>query len=94
MINFNKKVCIDPHVASVESRILVYRFEERGKVTEKYHYDCEHRVGGRLLKYMRDNQIIHAAFIVTRWIEEHIGPQCFTIMESLVNEVANQILDE
>lgn len=94
VMNFYQKVCIDPYVASVDSRILVYRFEERGKVTENYHDDGEHGAGRRLLKYMRDNQIINAAFIVTRWMGEHIGPQRFTIMESLVNEVANQILDE
>ena len=81
-MNFYQKVCIDPYVASVDSRILVYRFEERGKVTENYHDDGELGAGRRLLKYMRDNQIINAAFIVTRWMGGHIGPQRFTIMES------------
>ena len=82
VMNFYQKVCNDPYVASVDRRILVYRFEERGKVTENYHDDGEHGAGRRLFKFMRDNQIINAAFIVTRWMGEHIGPQRFTIMES------------
>eukprot|EP00105_Crassostrea_gigas_P007770 XP_011422110.1 PREDICTED: protein IMPACT homolog [Crassostrea gigas] len=91
--NFYKKVCIDPYVASVDSRILIYRFMEQGKLIENYHDDGEHGAGRRLLKYMRENQIMDVAIVVTRWMGEHIGPQCFTIMEGLVNEVANLILE-
>lgn len=91
--NFYKKVCIDPYVASVDSRILIYRFMEQGKLIENYHDDGEHGAGRRLLKYMRENQIMDVAIVVTRWMGEHIGPQRFTIMEGLVNEVANLILE-
>ncbi|XP_062602803.1 protein IMPACT homolog [Saccostrea cucullata] len=87
--DFYKKACIDPYVASVDSRILVYRFRENDKVTENYHDDGEHGAGRRLLKFMQDNQIIYAAFVVTRWMGEHIGPERFTIMENLLNDVAN-----
>ncbi|XP_062585845.1 uncharacterized protein LOC134247508 [Saccostrea cucullata] len=87
--NFYKKACIDPYVASVDSRILVYRFRENDKVTENYHDDGEHGAGRRLLKFMQDNQIFNAAIIVTRWMGDHIGPERFTIMENLLNDVAN-----
>lgn len=91
--NFYKKVCIDPYVASVDSRILIYRFMEQGKLIENYHDDGEHGAGRRLLKYMRENQIMDVAIVVTRWMGEQIGPQRFTIMEGIVNEVANLILE-
>jgi putative IMPACT (imprinted ancient) family translation regulator len=73
--NFYKKVCIDPYVASVDSRILVYRFRNQGKIIENYHDDYEHGAGRRLLKYMQENQIMNAAIVVTRWMGEHVGPQ-------------------
>lgn len=92
--NFYKKVCIDPYVASVDSRILVYRFRDQGKIVENNHDDYEHGVGRRLLRYMQENQIMDAAIVITRWMGEHIGPQRFNIMESILNEVANLILDD
>ena len=91
--NFYKKVCVDTYVASVDSRILVYRFRNQGKIIENYHDDYEHGAGRRLLKYMQENQIMDAAIVVTRWMGEHIGPQRFSIMEGIVNDVANLILD-
>lgn len=57
--NFYKKVCIDPYVASVDSRILIYRFQEQGKLIENYHDDGEHGAGRRLLKYMQENQVMN-----------------------------------
>nr|XP_011422110.2 protein IMPACT homolog [Crassostrea gigas] len=91
--NFYKKVCINPYVASVDSRILIYRFMEQKKLIENYHDDGEHGAGRRLLKYTRENQIMEVAIVVTRWMGEHIGPQRFIIMEGLVNEVANLVLE-
>jgi hypothetical protein len=91
--NFYKKVCIDPYVASVDSRILVYRFRNQGKIIENYHDDYKHGAGRRLLKYMQENQIMDATIVVTRWMGEHIGPQRFSIMEGIVNDVTNLILD-
>lgn len=92
--NFYKKVCVDPYVASVDSRILVYRFRsDQGKVIENYHDDNEHGAGRRLLRYMQENQIMDAAIVITRWMGEHIGPQRFNIMEGILNEVANLISD-
>lgn len=86
-------MCIDPYVASVDSRIFIYRFKEQWKLIENYHDDGEHGAGRRLLKYMKENQIMNVAIVVTRWMGEQIGPQRFTIMEGLVNEVANLILE-
>lgn len=72
--NFYKKVCIDSYVASVDSRIPIYRFMEQGKLIENYHDDGEHGAGRHLLKYMREHQIMTVAIVVTRWMGEHIGP--------------------
>ena len=90
-----RKICVDPYVASANSRILVYRIRaENDKIIENYHDDDEHGAGRRLLKYMQENAIINAAIVVTRWIGDgHIGPQRFTIMETLVNQVANALDD-
>ena len=89
--NVYRKICIDPYAASANSRILVYRVDN-GKLVENYHDDDEHGAGRRLLRYMQENSIINAAIVVTRWMgDRHIGPQRFTIMESLVNQVANAL---
>lgn len=93
--NLYSKVLIDPYAASADNRILVYRLiTEDGTTHENYHDDYEHGAGRRLLRHMRENHIQNAAFVITRWMGEgHIGPQRFSIMENLVNEVANS-LDE
>jgi putative IMPACT (imprinted ancient) family translation regulator len=73
----------------------VYRIRtENDKIIENYHDDDEHGAGRRLLRYMQENAIINAAIVVTRWMGDgHIGPQRFTIMETLVNQVANALDD-
>lgn len=90
--NMYRKVCIDLYAAA-NSRILVYRFKrEDGKIAENYHDDNEHDAGRRLLRYMQENEIHNSAFVVTRWMGDgHIGPRRFTIMESLINNFANNL---
>uniref|UniRef100_K1Q9C7 IMPACT-like protein n=1 Tax=Magallana gigas TaxID=29159 RepID=K1Q9C7_MAGGI len=89
--NMYRKVCIDPYSSAPNSRILVFRFRrEDGKIVENYHDDDEHGAGRRLLRYMQENEIHNSAFVVTRWMGGgHIGPERFTIMESLINDLAN-----
>lgn len=91
--NMYRKVCIDPYAAAANSRILVYRFRrEDGKTVENYHDDDEHGAGRRFLRYMQESEIHNSAFVVTRWMGDgHIGPQRFTIMESLMNDLANDL---
>lgn len=91
--NMYRKVCIDPYAAASNSRILVYRFRrEDGKTVENYHDDDEHGAGRRFLRYMQESEIHNSAFVVTRLMGDgHIGPQRFTIMESLMNDLANDL---
>lgn len=91
--NMYRKVCIDPYAAAANSRILVYRIRrEDGKIVENYHDDDEHGAGRRLLRYMQENEIHNSAIVVTRWMGAgHIGPERFTIMESLINDLANDL---
>lgn len=53
--NLYKKICIEPYVASVDSRILINRFMEQGNLIENYHDDGKHGAGRRLLIYMQGN---------------------------------------
>ncbi|XP_062582155.1 protein IMPACT homolog [Saccostrea cucullata] len=87
------KVLIDPYAASADNRILVYRLStENGTVHENYHDDSEHGAGRKMLRYMKENNINNAAFVITRWMgDAHIGPQRFSIMEQVINEVANSL---
>ena len=90
-----KQVCLDPFSASANHRILVYRFKdnESDKICENYHDDGEHGAGRRLLTYMKDNQILNTAIVVTKWSgSKHIGPLRHQIMEDLVCDISN-ILD-
>ncbi|XP_062598059.1 protein IMPACT homolog [Saccostrea cucullata] len=91
--NMYSKVLIDPYAASADNRILVYRFvTEDGALHENYHDDSEHGAGRKMLRYMRENNIQNAAFVITRWTgDAHIGPHRFSIMEQLVNDVANSL---
>ncbi|XP_062583120.1 protein IMPACT-like [Saccostrea cucullata] len=91
--NMYSKVLIDPYAASADNRILVYRFvTEDGTLHENYHDDSEHGAGRKMLRYMRENNIQNAAFIITRWTgDAYIGPHRFSIMEQLVNDVANSL---
>ena len=95
--NVYRKVCVDPYAASANSRILVYRIQraDNGQTVENYHDDDEHGAGRRLLRYMQENSIINTVVVVTRWMGNgHIGPKRFTIMESLVNQIANDLDSE
>ena len=94
-----RKVCVDPYEASANSRILVYKIQraDNGQTVANYHDDDEHGAGRRLLRYMQDNSIVNTVVVVMRWIgNRHTGPQRFrfTIMESLVNQVVNDLDSE
>lgn len=91
----NSKIIIDPYADSSDNRILVYKFVTDYGITHENYYDnYEHGAESRYLRHMRETHIQNAAFVITRWMGEgHIGPQRFSIMENLVNLVANS-LDE
>ena len=89
-----RKVCVDPYAASANSHIFVNRIQrsDNGQTVENFHDEDEHEAGRRLLHYMRKNSIVNPVVVFTRWMgNAHIGLQRFTVMGSLVNQVAHDL---
>lgn len=91
--NIYKKIVSDPENSRATHRILAFRFtDNNGKIHENYQDDGEHGAGRKLLKYMRENNLMNMSFVVLRWFSgKHIGPKRFSIMESLISEASREL---
>ena len=76
-------------VAKATHNMYAYRIQGKGQVVENSCDDGEYGAGKRLLKLLRDQNIINKIVIVTRWYGgKHMGPRRF----DCITEVANKAL--
>jgi hypothetical protein len=84
----------DKLLAKADHNIYAYRCGKHPNIREGYNDDGEHGAGPRLLKLLRDANVIDTMVITTRWFGgTHSGPRRFELIEGCASEALQKLLN-
>ena len=79
---------MDTRVARATHNIYAYRVSDETGITEHYEDDGEWSAGKRMLRILKELNIVNKLVVVSRWYGgQHLGPKRFQYVEDSTREV-------